>query len=103
MNDVNLIDMMSFLEPGLLDNDFIENDMNLFKRLFSLSLDDNYDGTLISGWRTIIRIFTLFLTSVIVVTAIIAILVKGIKKKKSFKFRKKEAKIAKKIQDFVTT
>ncbi|NLL72654.1 MAG: hypothetical protein GX237_03910 [Clostridiales bacterium] len=91
MNEVKLIDMLSYLEPELLEDDYIEKDMNKLKNLISKISESSSLITFNKGLRSIIKIITFIIASLLVLVGIIVIIIK-----------KKKPKITKKAFNFVT-
>lgn len=99
MDEVKLIDMMSCLDPELLEDDYIENDINKFKRLFNQLRDNDSAMPFNLGVRTLIKVITIFIAAILLLIGIVVFIVK---KKKGFKLKKKAPKIGKKIFNFAT-
>ena len=83
MNEILLIDMMSYLDPELLENDYIESDMNKFNSLFGKLIGESDEDNKL---HSIIKIITLMSTSMVVIAGVVAII---IKRKKGFKLKTK--------------
>lgn len=99
MDEVKLIDMMSYLEPEILEDDCIENDISIFKKLYGRITDSYSTMPFNLGIRTVIKIITFILATIILLIGIVVFI---IKKKKSFKLRKKVPKTGKKLFSFAT-
>lgn len=99
MNEVKLIDMMSYLDPELFEDEYIEKDMNRLKNIFSKITESASVISLNKGLGSIIKLVTFIIASILVLVGIIVIIVK---KKRGFKFSKKKPKLTKKIFSVVT-
>ncbi len=99
MDEVKLIDMMSYLDPDLLEDDYIENDINKFKKLFNQLTDNDLAMPFNLGVRTLTKVITIFIAAILLLIGIVVFIVK---KKKGFKLRKKVPKIGKKIYSLAT-
>lgn len=99
MDEVKLIDMMSYLDPDLLEDDYIENDINKFKKLFNQLTDKDLAMPFNLGVRTLTKVITIFIASILLLIGIVVFIVK---KKKGFKLRKKVPRIGKKIYSLAT-
>lgn len=84
MNEARLVEMMSFLDPELLEDDFIEKDMNRFANLFSRLTQINPKRPLI------LKIITFIIAGILLLVGIITIIIK----KKKPKLSKKIFKLA---------
>lgn len=99
MDEVKLIDMMSYLDPKILEDDYIENDINMFKKLFAQLTYSDSDTPFNSGIRTVIRIITFVIAAILLLIGIVVFI---LKKKKGFKISKKVPKTSKKMFSLVT-
>lgn len=104
MDEVKLIDMMSYLDSEILEDDCIENDINMFKRLFGQLTDSDSGMPFNLGICTAIKIITFIIATVFLLIGIVVFI---IKKKKGFKFKlnkktPKSSKTYKKIFSLAT-
>ena len=99
MNQVKLIDMMSYLDPELLEDEYIEKDMNRLKNLLSRITESTSAMSFNKGVSSIIKLVTFIIASALVLVGVIVIIVK---KKRGFKFSKRSPKITKKIFSVAT-
>ena len=76
MDEVKLIDMMSYLDPDLLEDDYIENDINKFKKLFHQLTDKDLAMPFNLGVRTLIKVITIFIAAILLLIGIVVFIVK---------------------------
>ena len=86
MNEAKLIEMMSFLDPEILEDDFIEKDMNKIKNFFRYLTDKN------SKRPFILKIITFIVAGILLLLGIVTFIIK-----------KKKPKLSKKIFKLATS
>lgn len=95
MDEVQLIEMMSYLDPELLENDYIEKDLSGFVSLIS-KVSDSKELSSDRGINSIVRIIKWVLLGTTALTGSIIISVLLIKKK-GFNSKKGNLSFPKKI------
>lgn len=89
MDEIRLIEMMSFLDPELLENDFIEDDIKNINN-FIIKMMPREKSFLSS----LIKIITFISTFIFFLVGIILFI---IKRKNGFKFGRKGSKLSEKV------
>lgn len=92
MDEIKLIEMMSYLDPELLENDFIEKDIKNFNNFIIKMMPT--DKSILSS---VIKIITFISTFIVLLVGVIMFI---IKRKNGFKFGRKASKLSE-IVDFI--
>ena len=89
MDEIKLIEMMSYLDPELLENDFIEKDIKRFNNFIIKMMPT--DKSILSS---VIKIITFISTFTVFLVGVIMFI---IKRKNGFKFGRKGSKLSEKV------
>lgn len=97
MEEMQLINILSYLEPELLDNNYIENDMSRFTSIIN-KITNNSNSSFKLGLSSTFKIIALISTGVVVTIGAVVLI---IKKKKGFNLPNKKLNLPRKMAKLV--